>query len=323
MNEMKNRLLKCGIDPSEKIGQHFLIDDQILNSMAQRVSRGDCVIEVGAGPGNLTEKLIERSSHLVAIEIDDRFQPFLEPLSRRADVEIVYADVLTLDLPATIRRIPDACWDIVASLPFHISEPFLKRVAGLPFEEIVLLIGNTLAHTALTTDPDNPSFSKLSLLCQTFYDPSLVLSVPKTAFYPQPRTDGAIVDFSISPTEKFQNPKYAFYRALFQSERSGSTVAKVLTEVYDPSQTSGKKYIDKKLTRRQSRRALKRELRALTNQTIDAGLSNRSSITSRTTISLGGIRDLGLPERLLSKPFSAYDNSDVKLLVRTLEQLFG
>ena len=323
VNGMIDRLEACGISPSEKMGQHFLIDDHVLDIMAQRVGPGNSVIEIGAGPGNLTERLMEHASHVVAVELDRRYEPFLEPLSRRSGVEVMYADALAVNLYAVMRGVPDAQWELIASLPFHISEPFLRKVAGLPFENMVLLIGDSLARSAMASGPDDPHFSKLSLLCQTYFDPVIGQTVPKHAFYPQPRTDAAVVDFFPSPTDKFQDPKYAIYRALFNPTLSRQTVAKVLAQTFDPFRYGSKGSRDKRTSHRQERRTLKRELRDFAERVDDVcPHSAKSTQDCRDGKNANYFRGIDLPDGLLSKPFSAFSNDDVRLLALTLERRF-
>jgi 16S rRNA A1518/A1519 N6-dimethyltransferase RsmA/KsgA/DIM1 with predicted DNA glycosylase/AP lyase activity len=315
--ELIQQLSELQIFPSERKGQHFLIDDITLDKMAEQVNPGSCVIEVGAGPGNLTAKLAQHAQRTVAIELDNRFAPLLDPLTSDPNVEILYGNVLVLNLRKIMMGAPDVPWQIIASLPFHISEPFLKKVVvdRLPLEDMTLLIGNTLAHTVMVDSPNDDNFGKLSLLSQTFFNPVFIQQVPKEAYYPEPRTDTAIVRFYPSEPDKYFDPKYAIYKALFMSEKSNSSVARVLDETCGAFRLRTKGRRDKESSHRQERRVLKRQLRNFTN--------GDSMPSDRNSVPLISIKRIGLPDRLLSMPFSSYNNLDIRLLALTLQKCFG
>ncbi len=82
-----------GIDLSERLGQHFLVDERAISELAATVIVGSKVIEVGSGIGHVTETLAQRAGSVVGIEIDKRFQPVLEDVQKRnSKIRFIFGD---------------------------------------------------------------------------------------------------------------------------------------------------------------------------------------------------------------------------------------
>ena len=108
------RLETLGIRPNESLGQHFLVDDAAVEILANSVSPGNKVIEIGAGIGQLTEALSKKAEKVVAIEIDRRYEPVLSELTNEyPNLKVVYGDVLALKLQDYIDKKEDA--QVIAS----------------------------------------------------------------------------------------------------------------------------------------------------------------------------------------------------------------
>ena len=97
------QLSSLGIHPKKGLGQNFLIDPghraRIVDA-AELIS-GDTVLEVGPGPGVLTELIAAQAGRVIAVELDDRLIPFLrERFAGQPHVTIVHADILKVDVGA-------------------------------------------------------------------------------------------------------------------------------------------------------------------------------------------------------------------------------
>lgn len=109
-----------GIDLSERLGQHFLIDEKVIEKFSTSVIVGSRVIEVGSGIGHVTEVLAQRAGSVVGIEIDKRFQPILEEIQERnSKIRFIFGDALRIQFSSLIRGEEEV--QIVANLPFHIT----------------------------------------------------------------------------------------------------------------------------------------------------------------------------------------------------------
>jgi len=275
------------------------------------------VLEIGSGPGNLTSKLAERASRVVGIEIDWRFAPVLEKLQAISpNLEVVYRDALAVNFEKIMGSGRDEDWQIFSNLPFHISEPFLKKVAGLPVENVVLVVGDTLARLMQIDSPNSSEFSRTSLLSQTFFDTSAIAEIDKDSFYPPPRTHATAVVLIPREREEFQsNPRLAVQRNLFLTEHKSLTIGKVIKETHDNFRSSGsvKSY-------RPIRRRARQELRQLLREVRGGGLNEHDNFERRN---VNRDDSLGLSERILSTPFARLNNQEVRDLAKAFQSKFG
>lgn len=305
---------------SENIGQHVLIDQGAISTFVRRIEYGANVLEIGPGPGNLTEGMAERAKKVVAVEIDQRFKPLLDDVQiNHPNVEIIYKDAISLNFGKIVRtKFLRGGWQVASNLPFHISEPFMQKLINIPIESAVLIIGDQLARRMQIDNPDDPEFTRLSLLTQTFFEPSLISRLNRDLFYPQPRTDAAIV--VLNPREKREcenNPGLAILRNLFLTERRNPTVLKVIKD----SKKSGEDHslMSKPESHRYDRRQSRQELRQMArNLQYGYGESERQK-----DIGSGEIDKLNLSSDLLNKPFSRLDNQDIRTLAKALRVRYG
>ena len=229
--KVKARLEELGVEPRESLGQHFLIDDETVATLARTVSPGSLVIEVGAGVGQLTEALAGRAGRVIAIEIDRRFEPVLAQVAKDCqNVEVVFGDALAVDFHRYIPK-TDQKAQVVASLPFHISEPFWQKIVDLPLSSITLMVGDRSAGAITAQSEESPYFGQLTLLAQTFFDVNLLAEVKKSQFYPVPRTNAAIVRLLPRKEPEFRADRRLFlFRRLFLTAQKSPLIKNVLKE---------------------------------------------------------------------------------------------
>jgi len=219
----------------QKLGQHFLTNAGILERIALAVcpEGEDLVIEIGPGRGALTEKLLRRAAHVVAIEIDAALVEHLR--TRFADeprLEIVHADVLDTDL-ARWGRAP-----VAGNLPYYITSPILEKAVRLDVPRAVFLIQKEVAER-LIAQPRHREYGYLTLQTALFADTRLLFEVKPGAFRPPPQVDSAVVlltphmrDLGVGDREAFRR----FLSHCFRQKRK--TLRNNLAGVY------GKETID-------------------------------------------------------------------------------
>lgn len=205
------------------IGQHFLINNQILNLIASLVPQKSDIIELGAGLGQLTEKLVKNSKNITAIEIDDRF---FDSLSRLAitfpKLKVHIGDVLKFDFSYYV-----APW-VVGNIPYHITEPLLHKLIKQPISGCIILVGDKFAYEATTSDPESKYFGKLAFLVNTFYIPEVIKWVDKADFNPPPRTKSALIRLDPRPSTDFEKKAFFIARQLFLTASHGPLVKNVI-----------------------------------------------------------------------------------------------
>ena len=117
--------------PKKRLGQHFLVDENILGVIERLAELGpdDIVLEVGPGLGVLTALLADRVDHVHAVELDRSLEPHLAELAERPNVDLHFGDALQLDLAA----LEPAPTKLVANLPYNVATPIVaESLDGLP-----------------------------------------------------------------------------------------------------------------------------------------------------------------------------------------------
>lgn len=319
-SEIRAKLDASDIFPAEGIGQHMLVDQAAISTFVGQIEHGINVLEIGAGPGNLTERIAERAKKVIAVEIDQRFGPLLEEVQiNHPNVEVVYKDAIALNFEKIVKSgFLQNGWQIASNLPFHISEPFLYKLVDLPMESAVLILGDQLARKMQIDNPNDPEFSKLSLLTQTFFEPGLVYHIGKDSFYPQPRTDASVVILTPREKREFErNTGRLILRNLFLTERRNPSVLSVIkASKRTEADTS---YMSKTESHRYDRRHAKQELKQMT-RSFQYGYGQQET---RNDYGNREAEKLGLSSELLSKPFSRFDNQDIRNFTQALIERYG
>jgi 16S rRNA (adenine1518-N6/adenine1519-N6)-dimethyltransferase len=194
-SEVAALLRRHGLRPRKRWGQNFLIDRNTLDNVlrAADVGSDDAVLEIGPGLGTLTRELAARARRVTAVEIDPLLVAFLrsETLACLANVEVIVADALDLDLTALLG---EGAWKAVANIPFYITSPLIEKLlaARARLERIVLMVQREVA-ARLIAAPGSEEYGSLSVFVQYYTEPALTARVSRAAFLPPPNVDSAIV----------------------------------------------------------------------------------------------------------------------------------
>jgi 16S rRNA (adenine1518-N6/adenine1519-N6)-dimethyltransferase len=175
----------------KSLGQHFLSDRRILERIADALAPGseDTVVEIGAGHGTLTDILRERARTVVAIEYDRALARLLREKYANANVTVVEADVLSVDLHATAG----GPFLLAGNVPYYITTPILFQALQRPRAlRSVFLVQREVAER-MTAPPGGKTYGALSVNIQALARAELVLRVPPGAFRPPPKVDSAVV----------------------------------------------------------------------------------------------------------------------------------
>ncbi len=206
----KGVLRRFNLSTRKSLGQHFLIDREILEKVASaaELTTNDIVIEVGPGLGVLTKELAKRAGLVIAVELDDRLAAILkQDLAAAKNVAVINEDILRVDPAALIKRqklsfpaLEDkpAGYKVVANLPYYITSAVLRYFleASLKPRLMVVMVQKEVAE-AIVAKPG--SMSLLSVGVQFYGEPEIVSYVPADSFYPAPKVDSAILTINIYP----------------------------------------------------------------------------------------------------------------------------
>jgi 16S rRNA (adenine1518-N6/adenine1519-N6)-dimethyltransferase len=210
-----------GLRPKYRHGQNFLHDgnqmNRIVNSAAAQ--SGEVVLEVGAGTGALTERLLDAGARVVTVEIDRDLEPILqERLGHYGDhLVLIIDDVLTgkhtinPKVIEAIRAIASARglspennpgatqpvgFKLVANLPYNVASPLLvnlaQETADVRMDLAVALLQREVAER-LTANPGTKDYGPIGIMIQSLYHVETIGHVSPTCFWPQPQVESSII----------------------------------------------------------------------------------------------------------------------------------
>ncbi len=186
------KLRRHDLNPKKSLGQNFLVDAGALQNVvaAAGLSGDDQVLEIGAGPGNLTSLLAQAAHDIVAVEIDRRFLPLLSELQKdHTNVRIVQGDILKLQTKDLALQ---SGYVVVANLPYYITSAVIRRLLESTMKPVRLVL-TVQAEVAERICAFPGKLSLLALSVQVYGAPAIAGQIPATAFYPPPQVDSAIV----------------------------------------------------------------------------------------------------------------------------------
>jgi 16S rRNA (adenine1518-N6/adenine1519-N6)-dimethyltransferase len=183
------------IRAKKELGQHFLVDENILGVIGRlaELEASDVVLEVGPGLGVLTAYLADRVSRVVTVELDRALGEQLEErLAGRPNVELHYGDALALDLAGLA---PDAR-KLVANLPYNVATPLIvESLDGLPQVELWCVMVQRVVADRFFAEPSTKEYGAVSVLVQLVAERTGFHPVSRTVFRPRPNVDSALVAF--------------------------------------------------------------------------------------------------------------------------------
>ncbi len=217
--QTKQLLRRSGLRARKNLGQHFLVDESVLETIlnAANISPDDTVIEVGPGLGVLTRELAEKAGWVITIELDDKLAKALETnLASFENIVVINEDVLGTDpqkllqsraaFPARLRP-----YKVVANLPYYITSPVLRYFleASVKPETMIVMVQKEVAK-AIVAAPGQRSL--LSISVQFYGKPSIIEYVPAAAFYPPPEVDSAILKIDVYSRPAVDVDEEGFFR---------------------------------------------------------------------------------------------------------------
>jgi 16S rRNA (adenine1518-N6/adenine1519-N6)-dimethyltransferase len=184
IGELRSLLERYGVRPSKSRGQNYLIDRRVAEREVEHlgITENDRVLEVGPGFGILTTALLERTSKLTAIEIEEGAVRSLRDSFPQMDV--IQGDFLDIDPPQ---------FDLfISNVPYSISSPLLFHLLDMQFKRAVIMVQREFAERMAAPAGDD-EYSRLSV--NVFYraECKLLENVPRSRFWPEPEVDSTVV----------------------------------------------------------------------------------------------------------------------------------
>lgn len=209
----------------QRLGQHFLINKEKLKNVADALAirKGDVVIEIGPGHGELTEYLLKAGARVIALERDTEFVTPLKKKFAGKDFEVVAGNALET-LPhvvSSLSHVADTMspsYMIAGNIPYYITGYLLRVIEELEHKptRVVLTMQKEVAERICAVAP---KMNLLAASVQYWAEPSIVDIVPKKDFNPPPKVDSATIKLEVQPTAGDSTRYYAFIKKLFTQPR--------------------------------------------------------------------------------------------------------
>ncbi|MBP3477454.1 MAG: 16S rRNA (adenine(1518)-N(6)/adenine(1519)-N(6))-dimethyltransferase RsmA [Lachnospiraceae bacterium] len=220
----------------KKFGQNFLIDSNILDKIIEsaKLTKEDCVLEIGPGIGTMTQYLAEEAGEVVAVEIDKNLIPILEEtLSTYPNVTIMNEDILKVDINRIVQEHNGGRpVKVVANLPYYITTPIIMALfeSHVPLQSVTIMVQKEMADR-MQVGPGTKEYGALSLAVQYYAKPEIIARVPASCFMPRPNVDSTVIRLTRyeKPPVDVEDEAYLFavIRASFNQRRK--TLANGLT----------------------------------------------------------------------------------------------
>lgn len=181
-----------GLKLNKDLGQHFLIDQSVLDAIieAAQIHPDDRIVEIGPGIGVLTRALLQRTPHVTAVEIDPRFPRLIEAYLRRDNRNLPMPTIIlgnALDIV-----MPTEPYKIVANIPYHITSPLLRHTfleSAVHPTSLTLLIQREVAEKIC----DDHDKGLLTIIVGLFGTPRIVRHVNSLCFLPPPAVESSVL----------------------------------------------------------------------------------------------------------------------------------
>jgi 16S rRNA (adenine1518-N6/adenine1519-N6)-dimethyltransferase len=180
------------VAPKKELGQHFLVDENILGVIGRlaELATDDVVLEVGPGLGVLTRYLAPRVAHVHAVELDTSLEPYLLDLGENVTLHL--GDALRLDLAS----LAPGARKLVANLPYNIATPLIvESLDGLPALDLWCVMVQREVADRLFASPSTKAYGAVSVLVQLATRRVGFHPVSRTVFRPPPNVASALVAF--------------------------------------------------------------------------------------------------------------------------------
>ena len=191
-------LLRDRITPNRHLGQHFLLDEAVIERAVEiasgnkPINQQSHVLEIGPGPGSLTLELLRTGARVTAIELDEEAISHLNRVFDTGEgrLQVIYGDALEIEWPQDITH-------IVSNLPYQISSPILEKIQrshlNNQLQGIALLVQEEFAEK-MAMSKGHASRGPLGHSLWLDFVVELDLKVPPHSFSPSPRVHSRLTN---------------------------------------------------------------------------------------------------------------------------------
>jgi 16S rRNA (adenine1518-N6/adenine1519-N6)-dimethyltransferase len=215
-SDLHGFLTGIGRAPKKSLSQNFLIDGNIIRKIvkAAQVEPGDIVLEIGPGPGSLTEALLDAGASVIAVEMDNVLAKELERFkSPDRKLEIFNEDVMIFFQEERLKSLlkPGEKVKVVANLPYHLTTPIVEKLVLNPDQctSITVMVQEEVARR-FTASSKSKEYGSFTLFLEFYSIPHYAFSVGRKCFFPAPKVDSAVVRLDLKPAENVSDVEAFF-----------------------------------------------------------------------------------------------------------------
>lgn len=225
--ELHQFLDQLGIAPKKGLSQNFLIDGNIIRKIVSlsHVNNEDTVLEIGPGPGSLTEALLETGASVIAVEKDPILAHALERLKEPPQLKIFCHDIMTFPLKEQLHEfsIKGKKIKVIANLPYHLTTPILAMLSPMrdAISSLTVMVQEEVARR-MTALPGTSEYSSFSVFLRFYTNPVYGFTVSRNCFYPAPKVDSAVVMLELKEPPLLADQAISFFeltRTAFEHRR--------------------------------------------------------------------------------------------------------
>lgn len=215
--ELHQFLTQLGIAPKKGLSQNFLIDGNILRKIVNlvKIEPGCPVLEIGPGPGSLTEMLLEHGAHVIAVEKDQILSQALERLKgENKKLDIYCDDIMNFPLQDVFAQGSNA--RVIANLPYHLTTPIISQLVPMRqyFSSLILMVQEEVGRR-MTAKPGSKEYSSFTIFLNFYSKPSYAFTVSPHSFFPAPKVKSAVILLELR-----EPPKVSDEQAFFEVTRT-------------------------------------------------------------------------------------------------------
>jgi 16S rRNA (adenine1518-N6/adenine1519-N6)-dimethyltransferase len=215
--QIQELLTSAGVAPNRRLGQHFLVDLNLMRLLVDAAGIGpsDVVLEIGTGTASLTEGLAEQAGQVVTVELDPTLAGIAQSrLAGAANVRVLHTDALSNKgsiAPAVIEEVAAAKAKmaatetrvlLVANLPYDVASPVMINLIKGPLivDAMCVTVQKEVAERMIALS-GRRDYGTLSIFLQATGKVELLRTLPPSAFWPPPQVDSAVVRYVRDPAK--------------------------------------------------------------------------------------------------------------------------
>ncbi|MBS3765085.1 ribosomal RNA small subunit methyltransferase A [Candidatus Bipolaricaulota bacterium] len=202
---LREFLREFGVRPDKNLGQHFLVDRSVLESISKSAGNGDAVVEVGPGVGSLTCLLKEQFDRVYGVELEGKFEKPFNAVNPEERVKFIRGDVLDLDFSYLEGIRQDRRVKLVGNIPYNITGKLMQKTIAWRdyFSRAVFTLQKEVADRILA-EPGTSDCGRLTYHVRAYGEVDRLMDVHPDKFYPPPEVESTAVVIDLKRSGEFE-----------------------------------------------------------------------------------------------------------------------